>query len=160
MSYITAPPAGVEQMQLRQTVDRSYKLTKESYFKLVVGHTTKHMKHSFMWHSNMMTLGWKCRTRAVPSCEGCALVRHFQPRIHYIRMSDSLRASSVHCQHSENLIKLDDTQQSAYLCQVTLKSTHCCEQQEAGVSPFFSCTETSFLNGTFTFHTSWLMDYP
>ena len=24
---------------------------------------------SFMRHSDMMTLGWKCRTRAVPSCD-------------------------------------------------------------------------------------------
>ena len=30
---------------------------------------TKHEAQSFVRHWNMMTLSWKCRTRAAPSCD-------------------------------------------------------------------------------------------
>jgi len=41
-----------------------------SRFATVVGHATKHMTHSRLWDMEIMTtLGWKCHTRAAPSCD-------------------------------------------------------------------------------------------
>jgi len=53
-------------------------------FKLVVGHTTKHMKHG---RSCDIEIWWP---RLKMSHSGCALVRHFQPRVHHISMSHLL----------------------------------------------------------------------
>ena len=72
-------------------------------FKLVVGHTTKREAWSFVRHWSMMTLGWKCHTRAVPSFDifdlgfivfQCPLttVRHL-----YIVWLLMMTTTSLHC---------------------------------------------------------------
>jgi len=74
----------VERTQLHEIVNRSWKLTKKSYYKLVVGHTTKQMKHG---HSCDIQIWWP---EVEMSHSGRALMRHFQPRVHHIWMSHSL----------------------------------------------------------------------
>jgi len=60
-------------------------------FKLVVGHTTKHMKHG---RSCVIEIWWPWLKM---SHEGTARVRHFQPQVHHISMSTHYRTSSVYC---------------------------------------------------------------